>query len=680
MSTSLNYRREIDGLRAVAVVPVILCHAGFSVFSGGYVGVDIFFVISGYLITAILINELEQDYFSIVGFYERRARRILPALFVVMFACLPFAYMWMLPSQLEDFAQSLVAIVTFSSNILFWRESGYFSADSDLKPLLHTWSLAVEEQYYLLFPFFLLATWRFGRKRIFWTVITVAAVSLLMAEWGWRNKPSANFYLAPTRAWELFAGSICAFLSVGRTQRSSNGLSAIGLAMIVFSIFAYGANTPVPSVYGLIPVVGTALIILFAAQGTWVARLLSMRAFVGIGLISYSAYLWHQPLFAFARLRSLTEPNEYLMTCLAVAALVLAWATWRFVEQPFRKSKSSLISTRLDVFLVSGTVGALFIAIGLVGHVGKGFEWRFSKELTRFSKKNVDHAKNTNNCILDYRHEISYPNYGCEMASSTGQVDVLLVGDSHNFSISDVLGSALRNVNIGYYNSSYVGCLPLPRMRPFGVVAISNCLDFNKLIFDYALQKEIKTVVLTSRFSWYLHGVQFDNGEGGVEIGIPAWFDVVGVLASDPLDEARRVRVLAAYENRILELAQLFNVVLVYPIPEAGWNVPNRGFRNAYFNDVKATLTTSYAAYKERTKEVNTLFDRLTAESQNVFAARVYEEICSDVTGRCMNADENGIYYHDDNHLSTAGARLVAPVILSAIQKAVRNHETVLGK
>ena len=331
----MQYRREIDGLRAVAVLPVILFHAGFSVFSGGYVGVDVFFIISGYLITSILISELEEERFSIARFYERRARRILPALFVVMLACLPFAYMWMFPSQLKDFAQSLVAVVFFGSNFLFWHESGYFAADAEIKPLLHTWSLAVEEQYYIVFPIFLLLAWRFGRNKMFWSVVVIAAISLLLAEWGWRNKPSANFYLAPTRAWELFAGSICAFLTVGRTLKSNNVLSGIGLAAIIFAIFTFDKNTPFPSVYALVPVVGTALIILFGRQGTLVATLLSMRVFVGIGLISYSAYLWHQPLFAFARLGSLTEPSHILMAVLAVAALLLAWVTWRWVEQPF---------------------------------------------------------------------------------------------------------------------------------------------------------------------------------------------------------------------------------------------------------------------------------------------------------------------------------------------------------
>ena len=361
----MHYRREIDGLRAVAVLPVILFHTGFSVFSGGYVGVDVFFVISGYLITSILINDLEQGNFSIAGFYERRARRILPALFFVMAACLPFAYMWMLPTQLKDFAQSLVAVVFFASNIFFWRESGYFAADAELKPLLHTWSLAVEEQYYLLFPVFLLLTWRFGRSRVFWSVVVISVASLLIAEWGWRNKPSANFYLAPTRAWELLAGSICAFLSVGKAQRSSNVLSVIGLGLIIFSIFAYDANTPFPSVYTLVPVVGTALVILFAEKETWVARLLSLRSLVGIGLISYSAYLWHQPLFAFARIRSLTEPSHELMGLLAAMSLLLAWATWYWIEQAFRKRANPLLVTRRSVFAVSGAAGAMFISLGL---------------------------------------------------------------------------------------------------------------------------------------------------------------------------------------------------------------------------------------------------------------------------------------------------------------------------
>ena len=247
-SIDLKYRAEIDGLRALAVIPVILFHAGLEMFSGGFVGVDVFFAISGYLITTILIEDIENDRFSIVKFYERRIRRILPALSLVMLVCIPFAWRWMLPSQMKDFLQSLVAVSLFASNILFWRESDYFDSAADEKPLLHTWSLAVEEQYYVLFPIFLFLMWRFGKARVFWVIVVLAAASLALSEWGLRNHATANFYLAPTRAWELFSGSIAAFIVRQQGVQANNFMALLGLGAIVFAIFTYDKNTPFPSV------------------------------------------------------------------------------------------------------------------------------------------------------------------------------------------------------------------------------------------------------------------------------------------------------------------------------------------------------------------------------------------------------------------------------------------------
>ena len=284
----MKYRDEIDGLRALAVVPVILFHAGFELFSGGFVGVDVFFVISGYLITTILIEDIENNRFSIFNFYERRARRILPTLFFVVLVCIPFAWMWMLPSQMKAFSDSLVAVSLFASNILFWRENRYWNAASVEKPLLHTWSLSVEEQYYILFPIFLFFVWRFGKNRVFWMIVMFAAMSLALTEWGWFNEPTANFYLLPSRAFELLAGSIAAFLVQKRGVQASNALSLLGLAAILFAFFAYDQGTPFPSLYTLAPVIGVILLVLFAGKETLAAKLLSTKLFVGIGLISYS--------------------------------------------------------------------------------------------------------------------------------------------------------------------------------------------------------------------------------------------------------------------------------------------------------------------------------------------------------------------------------------------------------
>ena len=367
----MRYRAEIDGLRAVAVVPVILFHAGSDLFSGGYLGVDVFFVISGYLITTILVDDLAAGRFSIARFYERRARRILPALFVVLAATSVLAWAWMVPSQLEDYARTVIAVVLFVSNIHFWRSEDYFAPVAELNPLLHTWSLAVEEQFYIGFPLLLLALWRFGSRRLFMAIAALSCASLLLAEWAWRNEPAANFFLLPTRAWELGIGALCALVLREGRVRARPLLAGLGLGLIVVSIFVFDDETPFPSLYALAPVGGTALVILFAQAGSPVARLLSLRAMVGIGLVSYSAYLWHQPLFALARVRSLVHPSPELMLGLVLVTFVLAYLSWRFVEQPFRGS-GSVLPTRASVFAASGAAAAGFVGIGLYGEASAG--------------------------------------------------------------------------------------------------------------------------------------------------------------------------------------------------------------------------------------------------------------------------------------------------------------------
>ncbi len=371
------YRKEIDGLRALAVIPVILFHAGFEWISGGYIGVDIFFVISGYLITTILLKEQEQGTFSIINFYERRARRILPALFLVLLVCLPFAWFWLLPHELKDFGKSLLAVVTFVSNILFWLETDYFTADTELIPLLHTWSLAVEEQFYIIFPLFLAFFARKNKGVLVAIISFIALMSLALTEWGWRYFSEANFYLIPTRAWELMIGALTALYLFYKPQPQGficHLGSVLGLVLIVLALFFLDKNIPFPSVYALAPTIGTALIILFANNTTWVNKLLSLKLFVMIGLLSYSAYLWHQPLFVFARAYYMDTPSLSIMAILSIVSILMAYISWRYVEAPFRDKRCF---SQQQIFIAS-LVGALFfILIGMALILSDGAMYRF---------------------------------------------------------------------------------------------------------------------------------------------------------------------------------------------------------------------------------------------------------------------------------------------------------------
>ena len=480
----MKYRAEIDGLRALAVVPVILFHAGFELFSGGFVGVDVFFVISGYLITTILIEDIENKRFSIVNFYERRARRILPALFFVMLVCIPFAWMWMLPNQMKDFSQSLVAVSLFASNILFWRESGYFAAAAEEKPLLHTWSLAVEEQFYVLFPIFLILAWRFGKNRVFWMIVAMAAISLLLSEWGWRNKATANFYLAPTRAWELFAGSIAAFVVQKQGVQKNNPLAIFGLAAIIFSIFFFDETTPFPSVYALVPVLGVVLLVLYADKETLAAKLLSTKSFVGIGLISYSAYLWHQPLFAFARIRSLEHPSSIIMLGLSVCSVLLAYISWRYVETPFRE-KSTIGKIKLFSYSCLGAI--LFIVLGFIGHKFDGFSDRYVSyqlEILKWEEYPRENAYREGDCFL--RPEQDFQEFKDEC--TYGDVSLLIWGDSH----AAALASGWKHIE-PIHQLTASACPPILE-RNFS--SRPHCKKINTYVAEVISDRQYSTVVL----------------------------------------------------------------------------------------------------------------------------------------------------------------------------------------
>jgi peptidoglycan/LPS O-acetylase OafA/YrhL len=654
----MKYRSEINGLRALAVVPVILFHAGFDIVSGGYVGVDVFFVISGYLITTILIEDIENNRFSLVSFYERRARRILPALFLVILVCIPFAWLLMLPNEMLHFSRSLVAVSLFFSNILFWRESGYFEAASEEKPLLHTWSLAVEEQYYVLFPIFLILVWRFGKNRVFWTIIVLAVVSLLMSEWGWRNKPAGNFYLAPTRAWELFAGSIAAFIIQKRGVQANNILSLVGLASIFFAIFVYDESTPFPSIYALVPVLGAVLLILFAERSTWVARLLSTKVFVGIGLISYSAYLWHQPLFAFARIRLLEEPSAILMATLSVLSLMLAGLSWRFVEAPFRNKE---FCSRSMIFIGSVIGCILFISFGLSGHLTKGYSARFPHDVVQTLNEANDPEKMLKCHFLQTKisHEIRPE---CNQYLVNNSASVLMIGDSHLSAVGLQIQKRLFNLDIGSHAVS--GCGYIRGLYHVGGRRSNYCAEYYKAIFDYAENNNITDIVMIARFPMYLHGDRYDNGEGGVEAGDPFIVDTIEWQGASAKwdDQDRLSRVENTYRQELKNFASKFRVIVFEPTPVVGWHVPNFYGHDYLYKDKNnysdEKFTHSYANYKSRTKVFIDIVNSI--DSKNLSLYDLSRLFCSEETGRCTFLKDNKLLYYDQDHLSPYAAGLVA--------------------
>src|SRR6056300_450293 len=378
----IAYRPEIDGLRAIAVVSVILNHApitilGYQLFKGGFIGVDIFFVISGYLITSIILKELiTTGSFSFKNFYERRVRRILPALLVVILASLPFAWMYLLPNSFIDYSKSVLYSLGFGSNFYFHYSGQQYGAESGLlKPFLHTWSLSVEEQYYILFPIVLLITYKFFRRYLIHILTFGFIISLGLAEWTSRNYPSISFYFIHTRMWELLAGSILAYFEITKGHRSKNRilnliLPFIGLMLIGHSILFFNDGMFHPSFYTLYPIIGVCLIIWFSSKNELITKILSTKLFVGIGLISYSLYLWHYPIFAFARIKDNT-PSEYDKFEWIVLSIILSLISYFFVERPFRNKQNKF---NKKIILMSIFTFLLFLIINFENKIHKNFQ------------------------------------------------------------------------------------------------------------------------------------------------------------------------------------------------------------------------------------------------------------------------------------------------------------------
>lgn len=667
----MNYRAEIDGLRAIAVGPVILYHAGVSAFSGGFVGVDVFFVISGYLITALLLKDMEAGRFSLLDFYERRARRLLPALFVVLAVSTAVAWVTLMPKDMQDFSQSLWATALFSSNILFWREAGYFDTASELKPLLHTWSLAVEEQFYILFPPVLYALWRGRRVPVIAVLGLGFVISLGLAQWGAFHKPSSAFFLLPTRAWELLLGAFCALYLRDRAQPTGplpHGLALLGLGAIVASVLIYDSTTPFPGVYALLPTGGAALIILFATRGTWVHRLLSLRAVVGLGLISYSAYLWHQPLFVFARYRHITPPSDVLMLGLCVATLALAYLSWRYVEQPFRDPARLGRGT----ILRAGAAGLVTCAtLGLVGDRTGGLPGpRIPAEVAALAAYQHDDNPFRKDCFSGPDRYVA-PDVACVLGNA-GNVRGVLMGDSHSDAIAYPLHQALEARGVGLRHAWYNGCPPVEGLHVLTHGTDYECGRFNRDAFAMVYDDPgLEYVVLSGRFTMYFDGNGYDNGEGGIERDGRYPAGRVDRPARRYPETERQADVLQLYTRQVVDLlAAGKKVILLYPVPEQGWNVPLVMAKRLFFSGQGVELSVSHDSFRARNARVIAAFDALP-DHPNLMRVEPEAVLCDTfVPGRCVGSMNQKALYYDDDHLSNFGASLIVPDVVQHIGPA----------
>jgi peptidoglycan/LPS O-acetylase OafA/YrhL len=487
----MQYRTEIDGLRALAVLPVILFHAGFELFGGGFVGVDVFFVISGYLITTIILSELSNQNFSIINFYERRARRILPALFFVMLTCLPVAILWLTPSDLMTFGQSLIAVSSFTSNFLFWIETGYFDTASELKPLIHTWSLAVEEQYYILFPVFLMITWSLGIKKILYILIFIFLVSLSVAHWAtsYAIHPkiiSGAFFLLPTRGWELLLGVFAAFYlqynNFSKSHLLNQSLSIIGFGLVIFSILFFDKSIPFPSLYALIPTIGTTLLILFATKDTFIKKFLSLKPFVGLGLISYSAYLWHQPLLAFARSRTFDDISNQALLFLCALSILMAYVSWRWVESPFR-NKQRFSRRAIFNFSIAGVI--FFMSFGFFAHFSNGLLSTYPPA----QKQILANFFSPGEYVMQRSSEDNLKNF----QEGKNKKKIIIIGDSFSQDIANAVYDS--NLNKYYEISTYFipnqcGILAVD-YKEISKFVLYECANKYKFIENKPLQKLI---------------------------------------------------------------------------------------------------------------------------------------------------------------------------------------------
>jgi peptidoglycan/LPS O-acetylase OafA/YrhL len=648
----IRYQAHIDGLRAVAVSIVILNHLGdWFGLTGGFVGVDVFFVISGFLITSIVAAEIESGQFTFGAFYKRRVIRLAPAYFTVLSITTVAACLWLLPIELMDYARSMVASSVFMANFHMWKEvGGYFGVDSRKLPLLHLWSLAIEEQFYLFWPAALLVGHRiFSRKLLPWLVAAAAIAGVAASQWGVARYPAAAYYLLPTRFFELAVGAGLAYLPVSRDRRwVSSALSLIGVALILGSAFAYGKGTQFPGLSALAPVLGTALLIRWG-EGTAIGRCLSTVPFVLVGKLSYAAYLWHWPIIAFLHV------NEVRMTVASgvsvlLATVALSWLTLRWVEMPawrfLRQSHPELVPVGAGAAIAATTA----VAIGIVAM--RGLPFRFPDSLNRKSEALFASSAKARGLCHDGSPGNPLPASQCVLGRSGGNVDFLLIGDSHanHFSgFMDELGKAanLRGYDMTQSNAPFLPGLTLE--MPNEPAYSRNFAIRNSFVSGHLAGAHYRTVVLAGAWaSFFNRGILRKQGTHGA-----AAFE-------------------AGFREALTEAAAASDqVVVLTSIPQLTDGLLDCSLRRERFQKA-LNCDLPVALHQRDVQGVEQVFAAVAPDFPTVTWVRVDALMCD--TRRCVTELDGVPLYLDESHLNDLASRLLARKWIAAHGNPLLDH------
>ena len=636
----MRHRQDIDGLRALAIIPVVLFHARHAWFPGGFAGVDVFFVISGFLIARILVAEHEAGAFSIGGFYDRRVRRLLPAFFVFLICTAAAAYLLLLPSEMRVFARSSIAATLFVSNIFFWRSSSYFGPDADTAPLLHTWSLGVEEQYYVLFPIALAIVFRLGWSRFLPTLIVIAgAISLLLAEIIANRAPEAAFYLLPTRAWELLVGAWLACRRPGRppTRSIANIAGLCGLLLVLAPMLLYTEHTRFPGIAALPVCSGTALL-LWSGDRTrsWASDLLSLHPLVWVGRISYSLYLWHWPLLLFPQIVLQRDLAVHEIAAAISAAVIVSAFSWRYVEQPFRRPWLAFRGWTPRSTSIAASLAAIAATVLAFAPLLGGGPWRTPALVNQ----------------LDAEGVLPAPHSPCEAfldrpgtCPSAAAPIVLLWGDSHAGHYRQALADLGRERGFEVREASRAGCAPLPDSRLYSAEGLfrEDCVTFNRRVVQALRESgDVRLVVLSGRWNRFF----FDKTDP----------EFMALGSTDGRPGAPEVLLERSLETTLSDLSRLGILsAVVGPSPEFLLPLPGCLARPAWQGTPARQCLPHPGTLPGGKGDV--LVTHVLARHPEALGIRPFHSLCP--RGRCPYTVQGTPILIDTDHLSYAAAAAV---------------------